>query len=286
MPLVVCGAPLGNAADASPRLGQVLASADVVAAEDTRRLRRLAADLGVRLSGRVVSCFEANEAARVPALLAALDSGQTVALVTDAGMPTVSDPGFRLVSAAAAAGHRVTVVPGPSAATAALAVSGLPSDRVVFEGFLPRSAGGRRARLAALALEPRTLVIFESPRRVAASLAALAAAFGPERPAVLARELTKTYEQVLRGTLGSLAEAVAAEPVRGEVTLVIAGAGAEGGPGGPGGAGAGAVDLAAAVAERERAGAGRKEAMAAVAAAAGVSRRVVYDAVLRARAPD
>jgi 16S rRNA (cytidine1402-2'-O)-methyltransferase len=269
--LVLCGAPIGNVADASPRLAETLRDADLVAAEDTRRLLRLARELGVRVS-RVVSFYEANEAARIPELLDAIRNGRTVALVTDAGMPGVSDPGFRLVSAAAAEGLNVTVVPGPSAVTAAIAVSGLPSDRWCMEGFLPRKAGERRTRLASLADERRTLVFFEAPHRVAATLADLATAFGDDRQAVACRELTKTYEEVRRGTLADLATWARGE-VRGELTLVVAGAAGTPTEAAP-------ADLAREVADREAAGAARKEAIAETAARRGVPKRVVYDAVV------
>ncbi len=272
--LVLCGAPIGNPADATPRLAEMLADADLVAAEDTRRLVRLARHLGIR-AAPMVSFFEANEVGRTVELLDALRAGRTVALVTDAGMPSVSDPGFRLVAAAVAAGIRVSVVPGPSAVTAALAVSGLPTDRWCMEGFLPRQGGPRRARLADLALEPRTLVLFEAPHRLAASLRDLAAAFGADRPGAVCRELTKTWEEVRRGGLAELA-AWAADGVRGEITLVVGGAPA-------GSRGSDSAALAAAVAEREDAGEPRKEATAAVAAAAGVSRRAVFDAVVAAK---
>ncbi|MDQ1696971.1 MAG: rRNA (cytidine1402-2-O)-methyltransferase, partial [Frankiaceae bacterium] len=223
MPLVLAATPIGNVADASPRLREVLATADVVAAEDTRRLRRLVGALDVELSGRVVSYYDAVEQARTPALLEELRAGRTVVLVTDAGMPLVSDPGFRLVSAAIAAGLQVTVVPGPSAVLAALAVSGMPADRWSFEGFLPRKAGERRSRLAELAPDARTLVLFEAPHRLAATLTDLAEAFGPSRPAAVCRELSKTYEEVRRGSLGELAT-WAGDGVRGEITVVVAGA--------------------------------------------------------------
>jgi 16S rRNA (cytidine1402-2'-O)-methyltransferase len=273
--LVLCATPIGNAGDASPRLAAALAEADVVAAEDTRRLRRLAATLEIAPK-RVVSYYDANETTRTPELLAVLEAGRTVALVTDAGMPSVSDPGYRLVTAAVAAGARVTAVPGPSAVTTALALSGLPADRWCMEGFLPRKAGERRARLADLAAERRTLVFFEAPHRLAAMLADLAAAFGAGRPAAACRELTKTYEEVRRAPLAELA-AWAASGVRGEVTLVVAGAPATR-------ATSGAADLARQVAEREQDGQPRKEAIAAVAAAAGVPKRQVFDAVVAARA--
>ena len=269
--LVLCGAPIGNVADASPRLAETLAGADVVAAEDTRRLVRLARDLGIRVA-RMVSYHDANEAARTPELLAAIEAGQTVAVVTDAGMPGVSDPGYRLVAAAAARGLGISVVPGPSAVTAAIALSGLPSDRWCMEGFLPRKAGERRTRLAGLAGERRTLVLFEAPHRLAATLAALAEAFGGDRRAVACRELTKTYEEVRRGSLADLA-AWAAGEVRGELTLVVEGAPEQA-------AEADAGDLAGEVARREGAGTPRKDAIAETARARGLPKRVVYDAVV------
>jgi 16S rRNA (cytidine1402-2'-O)-methyltransferase len=265
--LLLAGTPLGDPGDASARLRDVLGSADVVAAEDTRRLARLARELGVTVGGRVVSFFEGNERARTPGLLQAMRAGQTVLVVTDAGMPSVSDPGYRLVAAAVEAGLPVSVVPGPSAVTAALAVSGLAVDRFCFEGFLPRKAGERRRRVAELAGEPRTMVLFEAPHRLAATLADLAAAFGEARPAAVCRELTKTFEEVRRGGLAELAE-WASTGVRGEITLVVAGA--------PAAAPPGTESLAAALAERTAAGMSRKDAVAEVAAAAGVPRRVVY----------
>jgi 16S rRNA (cytidine1402-2'-O)-methyltransferase len=277
---VLAGAPLGNPGDASARLRDALASAAVIAAEDTRRLRRLCADLGVRPSGRVVSFFEANESARVPMLLEALRAGDDVLVVTDAGMPSVSDPGYRLVAAAAAEGLVVTVLPGPSAVLAALAVSGLPVDRFCFEGFLPRKAGERRRLLAALASEARTMVFFEAPHRLEATLSAMADAFGPDRRAAVCRELTKTYEEVRRGGLGELAGWAGGE-VRGEITVVVAGSSGTLGSGmGVGEAAGGLAALASRVAAREAAGETRKEAIAAVAAELGIAKRTVFDAVV------
>ncbi len=272
--LVLCAAPIGNVGDASPRLADALAGADIVAAEDTRRLIRLARHLEIRPE-RIVSFFEANEAARTVELLSLLTGGGRVALVTDAGMPSVSDPGYRLVAAAIDAGIRVTVIPGPSAVTAAVAVSGLPVDRWCMEGFLPRRAGERRTRLGELAAERRTMVFFEAPHRLAASLTDMAAAFGPDRPAAVCRELTKTYEEVRRGSLESLADWARAG-VRGEITLVVAGAAAASGAWS-------AAALASAVAGREAAGQERKEAIADVAAQSGVPKRAVFDAVVAAK---
>jgi len=278
--LVLAGTPIGNAMDAAPRLAAELADADVVAAEDTRRLRRLTAAIGVRVGGRVVSYHEHNEASRTPELVQAMLAGARVLLVTDAGMPSVSDPGYRLVAAAVEAGVTVTAVPGPSAVLTALAVSGLPVDRFCFEGFLPRKAGERAARLASLASDPRTMVFFEAPHRLGAALGALAQAFGASRRAAVCRELTKTYEQVQRGTLAELAD-WAGNGVRGEVTLVVAGQPAAGGAGG---GPASAAELAELVSEREAAGEPRKEAVAAVAAALAVPKRVVFDALVAAKA--
>ncbi|RJL33261.1 16S rRNA (cytidine(1402)-2'-O)-methyltransferase [Bailinhaonella thermotolerans] len=270
--LVLAGAPIGQAEDVSPRLRAALAGADVIAAEDTRRLRRLAADLGVTIGGRIVSYYDANEAQRAAELLEDLREGREVLVITDAGMPGVSDPGYRLVRLAVDAGVRVTALPGPSAVTTALAVSGLPSDRFTFEGFPPRKPGERARRLAELAREPRTMVFFEAPHRLAAALAAFAEAFGPDRQAAVCRELTKTYEEVRRGPLAELAEWAGAG-VKGEITLVVAGY-----------AGRGPVpveDLVPEVAALEETGVPRKQAIADVAKAAGVPKRELYDAVHR-----
>ena len=271
--LVLAGTPIGQVADAPPRLATTLAGADVIAAEDTRRLRRLLRDLDVETSAEVISYFEGNETARTPQLLERLRTGQRVVLVTDAGMPSVSDPGYRLVAAAVADGIKVTSVPGPSAVLTALAVSGLPVDRFCFEGFLPRKAGERARRLADLVGEARTLVFFEAPHRTEAALRAMAEAFGPERPAAVCRELTKTYEEVRRGPLAELAS-WAGEGIRGEITLVVAGATPSAPPTTPNA-------LRAAVAAQEAAGVRRKEAIVAVARAAGLPKREVYDLVHR-----
>jgi 16S rRNA (cytidine1402-2'-O)-methyltransferase len=220
--LVLAATPIGDARDASPRLVDELAGADVVAAEDTRRLRRLTDRLGVTVGGEVVSYHEHNEASRTPELVARIADGARVLLVTDAGMPSVSDPGYRLVTACVADDLPVTCVPGPSAVLMALAVSGLPVDRFCFEGFLPRKQGERARVLAALAAEPRTMVFFEAPHRLSATLEAMAEALGQDRPAAVCRELTKTYEEVRRGGLGALAT-WAADGVKGEITVVVGG---------------------------------------------------------------
>ncbi len=275
--LVLVGAPLGNIGDASRRLREALASADVVAAEDTRRLHRLAHDLDVTISGRVVSYFEGNEERRTPELLETLLGGATVAVVTDGGMPSVSDPGYRLVRAAVDAGVPVTCAPGPSAVTTALALSGLPCDRFCFEGFLPRKPGERTTYLAELAAEPRTMVFFEAPHRIAATLGAMAAAFGAERPAALCRELTKTYEEVRRDRLDALASWAAEGEPRGEITVVVGGAPVAA-------ARPSDRDLLSAVAAREAAGTHRKDAIAEVATEYGLPKRDVYNLVVSAKA--
>jgi 16S rRNA (cytidine1402-2'-O)-methyltransferase len=274
---VLVGTPLGRLSDASSGLRQVLADADVVAAEDTRRLRRLAADLGVELRGPVLSYYEAVEEQRIPDLVQRVADGELVALVTDAGMPSVSDPGYRLVAAVAAAGLPVTSVPGPSAVITALALSGLPSDRFTFEGFPPRKAGERRRALDELAGERRTMVFFESVHRISESLTAMAEAFGADRRAAVCRELTKTYEEIRRGTLGELVT-WASGGLRGEMTIVVAGTSGESAAVGP-------MNLASAVAALVAAGQSRRDAVDEVAARTGLSRREVYAAAI-GRAPE
>ena len=269
--VVLAATPIGDPADASPRLRAELAEADVIAAEDTRRLRRLLARLEVITAARVVSYFDGNEAARTTELLGELAGGARVVVVTDAGMPSVSDPGYRLVAAAVEQGIPVTAVPGPSAVLTALAVSGLPVDRFCFEGFLPRRAGERGRRLDDLAAEPRTLVFFEAPHRTLETLTAMAGAFGADRAAAVCRELTKTHEEVRRGPLAELV-AWAADGVRGEVTLVVAGA----------------PPVAADMAEAVRAvraltatGTRMRPAVAEVALRMGVAKNRLYELVLR-----
>lgn len=268
--MVLAATPIGQVGDAPPRLVEELARADVIAAEDTRRLQRLLRELEVSPRGRTISYHEHNEAKRTPDLLAHLDAGARVVLVTDAGMPSVSDPGYRLVRAAVDAGHRVTAVPGPSAVLTALAVSGLPVDRFCFEGFLPRKPGERRRTIAALKDEQRTMVFFEAPHRLGDSLADLADAFGADRNAAVCRELTKTYEEVVRGPLGDLA-AWASEGTRGEITLVVEGAGA------PHTDPESVLDV---IAERVASGERLKTVCAEVAAATGLSTKSLYDGYL------
>ncbi|WP_037317394.1 16S rRNA (cytidine(1402)-2'-O)-methyltransferase [Amycolatopsis orientalis] len=271
--LVLAATPLGDVRDASPRLSEALATADVIAAEDTRRLRSLTAALDVSPIGRVVSFYEDVETARLPKLLESLRSGETVVLVTDAGMPSVSDPGFRLVAACVEAEVPVTCLPGPSAVTTALALSGLPCDRFCFEGFAPRKPGERAKWLGSLKDEPRTVVFFESPHRLASTLSDAAEVLGSDRRAAVCRELTKTYEEVKRGNLPELA-AWAADGVKGEITVVLAGAPPRS---------VSVADLVSEVSSRVAAGERLKSAAAEVAEATGVSKKELYDAVLASR---
>jgi len=272
--LLLAATPLGDPDDASARLRTALATAEVVAAEDTRRLGRLTSALGVTVTGTVVSFYEDVERARIPRLLEAVRGGATVLVVTDAGMPVVSDPGYRLVAACVAEGLTVRCLPGPSAVLAALAVSGLPTDRFCFEGFAPRTDGKRRSWLATLASEQRTTIFFESPRRLRSLLTVAVEVLGAERPAAVCRELTKTYEEVVRGGLGELAAWAAERDVLGEVTVVVAGA----------------VlvapepdDLAGDVLALVAGGQRLKDAARRVATERGVSTKALYEAALRAK---
>ena len=273
--LVLAATPLGDPRDASPRLRELIGTADVIAAEDTRRFRTLAAALEVTYVGKVVSHYDAVEADRLPGLLDAVRDGGTVLVVSDAGMPAVSDPGYRLVAAAAAEGLPVTCAPGPSAVTTALVLSGLPCERFCFEGFPPRRPGERRRRLAELSDERRAVVFFESPRRTADLLADAVAVLGPDRRAAVCRELTKTHEQVVRGTLAELADWARSGDVLGEVTVVLAGAAPRTAP--P------VESLVDAVRERTDDGERLKDAVAAVAEVTGVPKRDLYNATLAAR---
>ncbi|EAP97181.1 putative tetrapyrrole methylase [Janibacter sp. HTCC2649] len=273
--LVLAATPIGDPRDAAPRLADELATADVIAAEDTRRLRRLCQALDVNPVGRVISYHEHNEASRTADLVERLREGARVLVVTDAGMPSVSDPGYRLVSAAVGIDIRVTCVPGPSAVLMALAVSGLPVDRFCFEGFLPRKGGERLRALKGLATEQRTMVFFEAPHRIAKSLAAMEEAFGGDRRAAVCRELTKTYEEVRRGSLVELV-AWADDGVRGEITVVVAGAAAV----------AGDVESnLTSILDRVAAGERLKDVCADVASATGLSRSALYNAALAAQKP-
>lgn len=276
--LILLGMPIGNVADISPNAINILNSADLIAAEDTRRYFRIAKELGIEKNIKVISYHDSSESDRANQLLAALDRGETVVVVTDAGMPTISDPGYRIVSAAITAGHKVTTAPGPSAVTAALAVSGLPTDRFCFEGFLARKSGERRTQLQQLVAEKRTMVFFEAPHRLAATLSDMAEIFGAQRPAVICRELTKTYEQIVRASLAELASWAQAE-VLGEITLVVAGASS-----------AAKLDLSQPVDQAQLielvlnhplASEDRKAAIAAVAKTLNLPKREVYDIVAK-----
>ncbi len=274
--LVLAATPMGDIGDASQRLRDALGSADVVAAEDTRRTRALAKALGVEITGRVVSFYDHVETARIPALLDDIASGLTVLLVTDAGMPSVSDPGYRLVAAAVDRELPVTCLPGPSAVTTALALSGLPVERFCFDGFAPRKSGQRREWLRTLTSEQRACVFFEAPHRLADCLADAVAVLGPDRRAAVCRELTKTYEEVVRGTLAELA-AWSVEGARGEITVVLAGAQPPT---------ADAADLVTEVETLVAGGMRLKDACAEVSAGRGASRKDLYEAVLAARTTD
>lgn len=271
--LVLAATPIGDPADAAPRLTHELASAPLILAEDTRRTKRLCDALGVTPSGSMMSYHEHNEAQRTGEIVERIAAGERVVLVTDAGMPSVSDPGYRLVAACVERDLTVTCVPGPSAVLMALAVSGLPVDRFCFEGFLPRKAGERARTLAALADEPRTMVFFEAPHRLAVTLEAMAEAFGADRRVAVCRELTKTYEEVRRGGLEELA-AWAVDGARGEITVVVAGAEARE---------ASLEDAVATVLDLVTGGARLKDACGQVAQVTGLSKKALYDAALAAR---
>lgn len=274
--LLLAATPLGEPADASPRLREALAKTSVVAAEDTRRVRALAKSLDVQISGQIISFYDQNEASRIEPLLADLEAGYDVLVVTDAGMPSISDPGYRLVAACVRQGIPITCLPGPSAVTTALAVSGLPVDRFCFEGFVPPKQGARSRWLSELVAEPRTCVFFESPRRLAETLADAVQVLGPERRVAVCRELTKTHEEVLRGTLRELAAWAESNEVLGEITVVLDG----GRPAVPE-----IETLVARVEELMDDGMGLREACATAIGESGatLSRRDLYDAVVKAR---
>lgn len=273
MPLILAATPIGDVDDAPPRLRRLIAEADIIAAEDTRRIRDLARRLDVTIGGVVRSHHEHNEAQTTAEIVAEVAAGKTVLVVSDAGMPTVSDPGYRIVRAVLDAELPVTAVPGPSAVLTALAVSGLATDRFCFEGFVPRKPGERQRFLGRLAQEERTMIFFESTHRIAATLDMMAEVFGPDRPAAVCRELTKTYEEVRRGPLSELAE-WAADGVRGEITIVVAGAEERQ---------YSVADLVPRVLERVAAGERFKTVVAEVAAQGGVSKRELYEEAQAAR---
>ncbi len=284
--LYVVATPIGNLEDVSARAVRILGEVDVIACEDTRHSARLLSAHSIRTP--TISYFEHNEQHRTPALIERLARGENVALITDAGTPAISDPGYRLVSAAMAAGIRVAAVPGPSAAVAAISISGLPTDRFTFEGFLPQRAGARRNAIAALKREPRTMVFFEAARRLAATLEDMATALGASREAAVVREITKTFEESVRGTLGELHARFAATEPRGEIVLVVAGATASATAGvADTGGEAITVEAAGGVAITVEAlcdaGLSLKDASAAVARLTGTSRREIYQQTLARR---
>lgn len=273
--LILGGTPIGNLADASDRLRSALATADLIAVEDTRKLRTLASGLGVRTRGRVIVNHDHNEEGRSATIVQAVQDGQRVLLLSDAGMPTISDPGYVAAAAVAEADLPVTVVPGPSAALTALALSGLPTGRFTFEGFLARKGSERSRRLASLAGEERTMIFYESPHRTAATLADFVQTFGADRRGTVSRELTKLHEEVRRGTLAELSEWAEAERIRGEIVIIVEGAQAPETPE--------AQDVVQLVLDRVAAGERLKAACAAVAAETGTSKRELYEAALAAR---
>jgi 16S rRNA (cytidine1402-2'-O)-methyltransferase len=275
MTLILAATPLGNPGDASTRLKNAIENASIIAAEDSRRFHRLCADIEVTFTARVVSFFEGNEEDRTRELLSELKSGATVLVVSDAGMPTISDPGFRLMRDAIAEGINVSVIPGPSAVTMAVALSGLPTDRFSFEGFPPRTGGARLATFEKLRFEERTMVFFEAPHRLVDSLSDCVNIFGPDRQAAICREMTKRYEESIRGTLAELSQWAQANEVLGEITLVIAGAVTDS-------ASLTAADMVGRVREFESAGMDRKSAIATVADEFGIAKRLVYAAVVDA----
>jgi 16S rRNA (cytidine1402-2'-O)-methyltransferase len=275
MALVLAATPLGNPLDASARLKMAIESAEIIAAEDSRRFHRLASDLGVTFTARIISFFEGNESDRTQEILTLLREGKEVLVVTDAGMPTISDPGFRLMRDAIAEKLPTIVIPGPSAPTMAIALSGLPTDRFTFEGFAPRAHGARTSFYESLRFEERTMVIFEAPHRLHESLVDAASILGADRAAAICREMTKTYEETIRGPLSELIAWASAREVLGEITLVIAGvvAGSEVRT---------ADDAVARVREYEAAGMDRKGAIATVAEEFSIPKKIVYAAVVDA----
>ena len=275
MALTLAATPLGNPGDASPRLKDAIAAAEIIAAEDSRRFHRLCSDIGVTFTGRVISFFEGNETERSQEILQYLHEGKNVLVVSDAGMPTISDPGFRLARDAMAQNLEVKVIPGPSAPVMAVALSGLATDRFSFEGFTPRALGARQAAFEALRFEERTMVFFEAPHRLVESLQDAAAIFGTNRRGAICREMTKTYEETIRGSLAELLTWGQSKEVLGEITLVIAGAEA-------GTAEKSADQMVARVREFEGAGMDRKSAISTVADEFDLPKRIVYAAVVDA----
>ena len=276
MKLQLAGTPLGNPRDASARLMEAIESAQIIAAEDSRRFQRLCQDLGVRTTAKVISFFEGNEIERTVGLIESLLSGATVLVVTDAGMPTVSDPGFKLVRSAIENQIPIEVIPGPSAVTTALSISGLPTDRFCFDGFIPRTKGAREKFFENLKFENRTIVLFEAPHRLLESLSSAVQILGPDREAVICRELTKTYEEIVRGKLIELEEWASSKEILGEITIVISGAEADAKE-------ISEQEMVEKVRALEIEGMERKEAIAQVAQELNLAKRVVFDAMVNAK---
>jgi 16S rRNA (cytidine1402-2'-O)-methyltransferase len=277
--LILAAIPLGNPADASTNLREAIVGAKYIAAEDSRKFSRLCSDLGITYSAKIISFFEGNEIERLDELVAILESGSDLLVVTDAGMPGISDPGYRLARAAVAKNIKIKVLPGPSAVTTALLLSGLPSDRFCFEGFAPRTSGARKTWFENLANETRTIIFFEAPHRLLESLADAVSVFGPNRLGAICREMTKTYEEVIRGDLETLHNWAAATEILGEITLVIAGFD-------PDSRQFTEADLIAEVLKQEAAGITRKEAITEVARITGRAKREVFDAMVTHKSQD
>ena len=277
--LILAAIPLGNPADASANLREAIVGAKFIAAEDSRKFSRLCSDLGITYSAKIISFFEGNEIERLDELVAILESGSDLLVVTDAGMPGISDPGYRLARAAVEKNIKIKVLPGPSAVTTALLLSGLPSDRFCFEGFAPRTSGARTTWFENLANETRTIIFFEAPHRLLESLADAVSVFGPNRLGAICREMTKTYEEVIRGDLETLHNWAATTEILGEITLVIAGFD-------PDSRQFTEADLIEEVLKQEAAGISRKEAITEVARITGRAKREVFDAMVTHKSQD
>jgi len=279
MPLLIAATPLGNPADASARLIAAIASAQIIAAEDSRRFHRLASDLNVKFSATIISFFEGNEEERTSEVLSLLKEGKEVLLISDAGMPTISDPGFKLIRAAIGEGIALTVLPGPSAVTTAIALSGFPTDRFAFEGFAPRTSGAREKFYEALRFESRTTVFFEAPHRLVDSLATAEKVLGSDREICICRELTKQYEEIVRMSLGDAVKWSQSKEMLGEITIVLAGVEAIA-------QAKSEAEIVARVKSLESVGMERKAAISAVADELGIPKRLIFDAMVAAKSTE
>jgi 16S rRNA (cytidine1402-2'-O)-methyltransferase len=279
MPLLIAATPLGNPADASARLIAAIASAQIIAAEDSRRFHRLASDLNVKFSATIISFFEGNEEERTSEVLSLLKEGKEVLLISDAGMPTISDPGFKLIRAAIGEGIALTVLPGPSAVTTAIALSGFPTDRFTFEGFAPRTSGAREKFYEELRFESRTTVFFEAPHRLVDSLATAEKVLGSDREICICRELTKQYEEIVRMSLGDAVKWSQSKEMLGEITIVLAGVEAIA-------QAKSEAEIVARVRSLESVGMERKAAISAVADEMGIPKRLIFDAMVAAKSTE